>query len=928
MELAAHSVHGLSDRQQPTAHACLIGKKFRPENRSLFLPRISRRLLGETQMKLTVRADVPKADSSNESMNGSFALDYLERMKQGTMCDQLDEHSVLQVAELDVKALISAASEVRDRGPYHHIISFSPKVFIPLTRACRDSCTYCTFALAPTKDQKIYMSVDEVLDIARKGVAVGCTEALFTLGDKPELLYPKAKEELATLGHPSTISYVAEVARIVLEQTGLLPHLNVGVMSRPETALLRRVSVSQGLMLETISRRLLKPGRPHYQCPDKVPAARLATIRAAGIEKVPFTSGLLIGIGESRKERIQSLLELHKLHKEYGHIQELIIQNFCAKKGTPMEHAAEPSLEELQWTIAMARLIFGPSMNIQAPPNLTPRESTNKGDEWIALIQAGINDWGGISPVTKDWVNPEAPWPHLSYLAEITEKAGKVLVPRLAIYPHFVQNSSKWLDSCITSAVLKNSNSLGFARGEAWSPGISTSSDSFKELCYSRKSHFISNSDPINSTSLLSSNEYPSSEAAICVGITGKISITRDSACTEVTAHSRGDISFLLDRAMAGDTLLEEEIVQLFSCMGEEFEQICRAADQLRTTVNGNKVTYVINRNINYTNVCSYKCQFCAFSKGKFTDTLRGKPYLLPLEEIARRAYEAWDRGATEICMQGGIHPEFTGETYLNILCCVKSAVPDVHVHAFSPLEVWQGAKTLGLSIYDYLLELRKAGLGSIPGTAAEILDDRIRDVLCPDKLTTQEWLEVMQTAHSIGLKSTSTIMFGHLDSPHHWAKHLLHLRSLQRETGGFTEFVPLPFIHMEAPLFLKGKARRGPTRRECLLMHAIARLVLHPYITNIQASWVKMGPSGAQALLFAGCNDMGGTLMNESITRAAGASHGEELPPLQMEALIRSIGRDPEQRTTLYSAASPEQVKKSFAAGPLQILKYMPTTG
>ncbi|KAH7287984.1 hypothetical protein KP509_31G006100 [Ceratopteris richardii] len=865
MELAAHSVHGLSDRQQPTAHACLIGKKFRPENRSLFLPRISRRLLGETQMKLTVRADVPKADSSNESMNGSFALDYLERMKQGTMCDQLDEHSVLQVAELDVKALISAASEVRDRGPYHHIISFSPKVFIPLTRACRDSCTYCTFALAPTKDQKIYMSVDEVLDIARKGVAVGCTEALFTLGDKPELLYPKAKEELATLGHPSTISYVAEVARIVLEQTGLLPHLNVGVMSRPETALLRRVSVSQGLMLETISRRLLKPGRPHYQCPDKVPAARLATIRAAGIEKVPFTSGLLIGIGESRKERIQSLLELHKLHKEYGHIQELIIQNFCAKKGTPMEHAAEPSLEELQWTIAMARLIFGPSMNIQAPPNLTPRESTNKGDEWIALIQAGINDWGGISPVTKDWVNPEAPWPHLSYLAEITEKAGKVLVPRLAIYPHFVQNSSKWLDSCITSAVLKNSNSLGFARGEAWSPGISTSSDSFKELCYSRKSHFISNSDPINSTSLLSSNEYPSSEAAICVGITGKISITRDSACTEVTAHSRGDISFLLDRAMAGDTLLEEEIVQLFSCMGEEFEQICRAADQLRTTVNGNK---------------------------------------------------------------GGIHPEFTGETYLNILCCVKSAVPDVHVHAFSPLEVWQGAKTLGLSIYDYLLELRKAGLGSIPGTAAEILDDRIRDVLCPDKLTTQEWLEVMQTAHSIGLKSTSTIMFGHLDSPHHWAKHLLHLRSLQRETGGFTEFVPLPFIHMEAPLFLKGKARRGPTRRECLLMHAIARLVLHPYITNIQASWVKMGPSGAQALLFAGCNDMGGTLMNESITRAAGASHGEELPPLQMEALIRSIGRDPEQRTTLYSAASPEQVKKSFAAGPLQILKYMPTTG
>ncbi|KAI5065221.1 hypothetical protein GOP47_0019916 [Adiantum capillus-veneris] len=582
----------------------------------------------------------------------------------------------------------------------------------------------------------------------------------------------------------------------------------------------------------------------------------------SGVEKVPFTSGLL---------------------------------------GTRMEHAIEPSLDELQWTIAMARLIFGPSMNIQAPPNLTPSEGRSSGDEWVALIEAGINDWGGISPVTKDWVNPEAPWPHLSHLAAATAKAGKVLVPRLAIYPEFIQDSSKWLDQGITSWVLKNSNSLGFARGEAWSPGIAK--ESFGEL------FLLSDHDAVKTSTVAASihslKNDPLFEVNISVGIDGSI-FTPPATSTQV--FSNAVLNNILERALAGLTLKEAEIVQLFSCVGEDFRQICVAANQLRSSINGSKVSYVVNRNINYTNMCSYKCQFCAFSKGKSNETLRGKAYNLPSEEIARRVREAWDRGATEICMQGGIHPEFTGETYLEILHSAKAAVPDIHVHAFSPLEVYQGAKTLGLSVSDFLLKLKRAGLGSLPGTSAEILDDEIRDVLCPDKLNTQEWLEVMRAAHAIGLRSTSTIMFGHIDGPLHWARHLLRLRELQKDTGGFSEFVPLPFVHMEAPLFLKGKSRKGPTRRECILMHAVARLVLHPYITNIQASWVKMGPSGAQALLMAGCNDMGGSLMNESITRAAGASHGEELSPTQMEALIRSIGRDPEQRTTLYGTPISEQ--------------------
>ena len=566
---------------------------------------------------------------------------------------------------------------------------------------------------------------------------------------------------------------------------------------------------------------------------------------------MPITTGLLIGIGETRAERIAALLEIRELNDRYGHIQEIIIQNFQPKAGTRMADVPAPDLEEHLWTIAVARLLFEPAMNIQAPPNLS-------AGHLHELIGAGINDWGGVSPVTPDHVNPEAPWPHLDALAAATRSAGKTLVERLAIYPSYVRHPERWVDSGFATPLLHRTDSDGFPRTDGWSPGTQ--------------------------------DEPPAADVALI---------------SASATQSQNAVSAILTKAQRGETLGESEIVELFRARGEDFSAVCAAADALRERMNGDIVSYVVNRNINYTNICSYRCQFCAFAKGKASEDLRGKPYDLALDEIQRRTEEAWARGATEVCMQGGIHPSYTGATYLEICRGVKAVVPEMHVHAFSPLEVWQGARTLGVSLDEFLQELKRAGLGTLPGTAAEILDDEVRATLCPDKVKTGEWLDVMRTAHRTGFRTTATIMFGHMERPVHWARHLLRVRALQAETGGFTEFVPLPFVHMEAPIYRKGRARRGPTFREAVLMHAVARLALNPLIPNIQASWVKMGPAGVKACLNAGVNDLGGTLMNESISRAAGASHGQEMTSDMMEALIRSAGRTPRQRTTLYGLAS-----------------------
>jgi FO synthase len=751
----------------------------------------------------------------------------------------------------DLRTLVRAAAERRDAA-HGAIVTYSRKVFIPLTQLCRDVCHYCTFAHRPRKGEAAFLSLEQVLAIARAGVGAGCKEALFTLGDKPELRYRVARDELHRLGHGTTLSYLAEAARVVFEETGLLPHLNPGVLEVSDIAALREVSVSQGIMLESAAERLCERGGPHHGSPDKRPAVRLETIRLAGEAGVPITTGLLIGIGETRAERIEALLKLRDLHDRYGHIQEIIVQNFRPKPGTRMAGAPAPALEELLWTVAVARLLLDPAMNIQAPPNLSP-------DALSQLVDAGINDWGGVSPVTPDYVNPEAPWPHLDALAQATARAGKELIERLAIYPAYVREMDRWVDAGLRRALLHRVDSDGFPRTDRWSPGMK---------------------DP-----------PPASDLALTV------------AFREV--NPRGDIAAILSKAKRGQTLREAEIVQLFRTRGKDFAAVCRAADELREEMNGDIVSYVVNRNINYTNICSYRCQFCAFAKGKASENLRGKPYDLPLEEIQRRALEAWQRGATEVCMQGGIHPSYTGATYLRICRGVKAVVPGIHVHAFSPLEVWQGARTLGVSLEEFLAELKRAGLGTLPGTAAEILDDEVRATLCPDKIRTREWIEVMRTAHDVGLRSTSTIMFGHMEKIVHWARHLLRLRALQAETGGFTEFVPLPFVHMEAPIYRKGRARRGPTFREAVLMHAVSRLALHPLIPNIQTSWVKMGPEGVTACLRAGVNDLGGTLMDESISRAAGAAHGQEMAPAMMEDLIHSVGRRPRERTTLYAAST-----------------------
>ena len=856
--------------------------------------------------------------------------------------ERLDETQALALAGCeDTDALMEAACRVRDRRS-GDIVTYSPKVFIPLTELCRDVCHYCTFAKTPGNVRAAYLTVDEAVAIARRGAEAGCTEALFTLGDQPERRYRAAREALAGMGFESTIDYLVHAARRVHEETGLLPHVNPGVMRREEIARLREVSVSAGIMLESTARRLCEKGGPHYGSPDKSPEARLATMERAGELTVPFTTGILIGIGETRRERLESLLAIRDLDERHGHIQEVIVQNFRAKPGTPMAAAAEPSLEDHLWTIAVARLLVGPDTSVQAPPNLRPGVLAR-------LIEAGLDDWGGVSPVTPDHVNPEAPWPHLIDLEHATESASKSLAPRLPIHPFYVADLERWVDPGLHGAVLAASDGQGLGRETRWYAG---DAEQASEPAPAGGGSSLPHEPDLPARAAVRS---PESSAADAGGMTRRESGWRagevdrapvgvaagadaeprresDRKATDgnrarraqgfvagiVASRTSASLARVLEQVREGAALDERQVVRLFEARGGEARAVCDAADALRRERNGDMVSYVVNRNINYTNVCYFKCRFCAFSKGRSSANLRGRPYDLDLDEIARRTREAWDRGATEICLQGGIHPDYTGETYLAVCRAVKDAAPGVHVHAFSPLEVWQGARTLGLDLPVFLDRLRVAGLGSLPGTAAEILDDEVRRVICPDKITTDEWLEVMESAHHVGLGSTATIMFGHVDGYRHWARHLLRVRDLAERTGGFTEFVPLPFVHMESPMYLRGRARRGPTLREAVLMHAVARLVLDPWIANIQTSWVKMGPDGIRLALAAGANDVGGTLMNESITRAAGAGFGQEMPPERLESVIREAGRSPRQRTTRYADAPAERSSAAFGAPAL----------
>jgi FO synthase len=788
------------------------------------------------------------------------------RASAAVRLDDIEARELAHLSLADPAPVFAAAGELRDAttGPR---ITFSKKVFIPLTKLCRDSCGYCTFVHPPVPGRRSYLSLDEVLDIARSGEAAGCKEALFTLGDKPERKWPEARAELEAMGYSSTIDYLIAACRAVLDHTTLLPHANPGTLTLEEAAALRPVTASQGTMLETLSERLLARGMAHFGAPDKKPAVRLETLEAAGRAQVPFTTGILVGIGENFDERIDALLAIRASHERHGHIQEVIVQNFRAKPGTAMALHPEPPVAKVRLTIALARLILGPRIGIQAPPNLTP-------EEYGLYLEAGLSDWGGVSPVTPDHVNPEAPWPELEQLRAVTEERGFLLLERLAVYPSYCAtpaSQNRWLDPSMTPRVLDSIDAEGYRRVDEWYSG---------------------GSNP------------PPREASIA------LEQAQAGAWRVPGRVARRPLSLALDRASNGEELTEEDLTLLFSARGAEAERLYSIADSMRAATVGDEVTYVVNRNINYTNMCYFRCGFCAFSKGPKSLNLRGEPYLLSPEEVARRAREAWESGATEVCMQGGIHHSFTGENYVEYLKAVKREIPEMHVHAFTALEVAQGAATSGMEIHEFLGILKEAGLATLPGTAAEILDDEIRALICPDKINTAEWCEVHRVAHSLGLRSNATIMFGTVEGPPNWARHLVVVRDLHKEIssttdGGLFEFVPLPFVHMAAPIYLKGKARRGPTFEEALKMHAVARVALHGHIDNIQVSWVKMGIEGAKLALRAGANDLGGTLINENISRAAGASHGQELNAQEMEALIRSVGRTPRRRTTLYGSVA-----------------------
>ncbi|HEY1761403.1 MAG TPA: 5-amino-6-(D-ribitylamino)uracil--L-tyrosine 4-hydroxyphenyl transferase CofH [Acidimicrobiales bacterium] len=731
-------------------------------------------------------------------------------------------------------ASLAESAFARARAAHGYVVTYSPKVFIPLTKLCRDRCGYCTFAQAPAHVASPYMSLDEVMAVAQAGRDAGCTEALFTLGERPELRYDEAARWLAARGYRSTVDYVASAAQMVLESTGLIPHANAGALYEHELAQLRTVSASQGMMLE-----VLADVAAHRLAPDKAPERRLETLRLAGELRIPFTTGLLVGIDETREDRLFTLEAIATSHERYGHVQEVIIQNFLPKPRTAMAHHDPATDEEFHWTIAAARLVLPDDIHLQAPPNLS--------DDPTKLLDFGIDDFGGISPVTADHVNPERAWPAVATLSAESEARGFHLTPRLTVYPEFIDGAD-FIDEKVRPFVLAHADAHSLARNDAW---------------YSGTDH----TPPAPPTSTARTSE----------------------------------VERLLSRYEPGYDFDEHELVTLFGARGGDFNAVVDVANSVREDLVGDAISFVINRNINYTNVCTFKCRFCAFSKGPLSLNLRGDPYLLTLDEISGRVREAEERGATEVCLQGGIHPNFDGDYYIDVVAAVRAGSPTIHIHAFSALEVFEGARRSEQDLATYLTRLKDAGLKTLPGTAAEILDDDIRTILCPDKINSDQWLEVHRTAHEVGLRSNITIMFGAVESPKSWATHLLRTRDLQRQTGGFTEFVPLPFVHMATPLFLRGRSRKGPTFREAVLMHAVARLHYATLIDNIQVSWVKMGVEGSRRILAAGANDLGGTLMDENISRAAGATHGQEMDVASLQTLVEPLGRPLHQRSTLY---------------------------
>jgi FO synthase len=830
----------------------------------------------------------------------------LVRAERGATLDVEEAAALLAARDESLDRLCAVAARVRDAGLVGAgrpgVVTYSPKVFIPITRLCRDRCHYCTFVESPghaaREGRAPYLSPDEILAIAREGASLGCLEALFTLGDRPEDRWPEARVWLDEQGYDSTLDYVRAMAIRVLEETGLLPHLNPGVMSWEEMTRLKPVSPSMGMMLETTSRRLFEvKGEAHFGSPDKDPSVRARVLEDAGRLSIPFTTGLLVGIGETLTERAETIFELRRIARLYGSIQEVIVQNFRAKPDTAMRHTDDLALAEFRAAIAVSRIVLGPTMRIQAPPNLV--DSTVGSEECRALLDAGVDDWGGVSPLTPDHVNPERPWPSIERLRAVTADAGFELAPRLTVHPHYVRQRTPWLDPRLDAHIDALALPDGLARvgvrpaGRPWQePDVTLEGTGRTDLHASIDTTGRTNDRREDFDSVYGD------WAAIAESAAGAAGAARMAAGT-----GTGSEGYAALRAAEAEPacLSDAQALALMTAEGDLLTQVCRLADDLRRDAVGDEVTYVVNRNINFTNICYVGCRFCAFAQRK-TDA---DAFSLSLDQVADRAQEAWELGATEVCMQGGIDPELPASAYFDLVAAVKQRVPDMHVHAFSPMEIVSGAARTGLSVEDFLIKAREAGLDTIPGTAAEILDDEIRWVLTKGKLPAQTWIEVVTTAHKVGLRSSSTMMYGHVDNPRHWVQHLRVLRRIQDETGGFTEFVPLPFVHTSSPIYLAGVARPGPTLRDNLAVHAMGRIMLHGSIDNIQTSWVKLGVDGTRAMLQAGANDVGGTLMEETISRMAGSEHGSAKTVAELVEIGAGIDRPVVERTTVYDRPS-----------------------
>ncbi|MGB6040203.1 MAG: bifunctional FO biosynthesis protein CofGH, partial [Gordonia sp. (in: high G+C Gram-positive bacteria)] len=818
----------------------------------------------------------------------------LRRVRDGAVLN-VDEAAVLLAATGDdLVALCDAAARVRDAGleadGRAKQISYSRKVFIPVTHLCRDRCHYCTFVTVPGKlareGKGMYMEIDEIVEVARQGAELGCKEALFTLGDRPEDRWPEAAAWLDERGYDSTLDFVRAAAIRVLEETGLLPHLNPGVMSWEEINRLKPVAPSMGMMLETTARRLFTDkGECHYGSPDKDPEVRLRVLTDAGRLAVPFTTGILVGIGENRTERAESIFAIRKSHKAFGHIQEVIVQNFRAKEHTAMSGAPDAEMSQFLAAIAVSRLILGPGMRIQAPPNLVSL------DECRALIGAGVDDWGGVSPLTPDHVNPERPWPNLDTLAEVTASAGYQLVERIAAQPKYVKAGNPWVDPRIMRHVTALADPVTGLAADVKPVG----------LPWQEPDEEWDSSGRVDLNSEIDTDGRNTETRSDIDNAFGDWDTIREQVLelgTGAPAHLPSEVAAALRRAESNPAgLSDDDYLALAEADGPGLDALAALADSIRADVVGDDVTYVVNRNINFTNICYTGCRFCAFAQRKGD----ADAFTLSTSEVADRAWEAHVDGATEICMQGGIDPELPVTGYADLVRAIKERIPSMHVHAFSPMEIVNGASRGGESVRDWLSALKEAGLGSIPGTAAEILDDEVRWVLTKGKLPTASWIEVITTAHELGIPSSSTMMYGHVDAPRHWVGHLNTLRDIQDRTGGFTEFVPLPFVHQSSPLYLAGASRPGPTRRENRAVHALARLMLHGRIDHVQTSWVKLGTEGTRVMLRGGADDLGGTLMEETISRMAGSQHGSAKTVAELHEIVEGIGRRPRQRTTEY---------------------------